>query len=355
MREVQEKKATIKDVAARAQTSVATVSRVLSNADYPVSAALRQRVEEAARALSFVTGTSRQKRMVTKQTVGLIIPNLSNPYYVQTIQGISSVCYDQGYGLLLCDTQNDLQKEQRFLQDLYTSRVNGVILSSLGEDKDFLADFVERGMLIIQLDQRFAPDGGYSINFDSKRGAQMAVRCLQEKGHTRIAFASTPITRWTRKQIYKGYLEQMKNAGLQIDDDRIFVSQQLAASSEGSPEVQAGLDIARQIVASQCGITAVFCVNDMLAFGLIRGLHDQGIRVPEDISVVGFDDIPLSSALVPSLTTIHCSSYETGRFSAMMLLDQVRNRGAVGTTHFPITMNLQPVLIERDSVADIRA
>ena len=347
-------KATIRDVAQRAQTSVATVSRVLNQVDYPVSAALRKRVEEAAEALDFTMNDGRKKKAATRQTVGLVIPTLSNPYYVQTLQGISSVCQEQGYGLLVCDTQNSLQKEQRFLQDLYACKASGVILSSLSEDKNFLAEYVWRGMLIIQLDQRVEIDGGYSINFDSRRGARMAVKCLQEKGHTRIALASTPITRWTRKQIRKGYLEQMQSAALSTGEEFIFISESTPSSLEENPEIAAGKSIAQRISAEKRGITAVLCVNDMLAIGLMRGLRECGVRIPEDISVIGFDDIPIASTLTPSLTTIHCPSYETGRLSAMMLLDQIKNRSAAGSTRFPITMNLQPSLIERESVADIR-
>ena len=341
------KRATIKDVAALAEVSVATVSRVLSNADYPVSADLRAQVQEAAKELSFAYTTAPRltKGNGTKE-IALVVPNISNPFYMQTVQGISSVCYEKEYQLVLCNSQRDPKKESRYLNDLCIRKVDGVIISSVSEESCSLNDFVNRGMAFVQLDQRYENDSSDSINYDSRLGARIAVRHLIENGHRRIAFASTRLSRWTRKEIYKGYNEQLTRAGIEPDDGLVFIRNIEDPGDWDNYEVQAGEALAQEIVESDCGATAVFCVNDMVAFGVIHGLAQLGLSVPEDMSVVGFDDIPFAAAFVPSLTTIHCPAYETGRLAAMVLIDRLENKGAASI----LNMNMQPSLVQRMTV-----
>lgn len=341
------KRATIKDVAALAKVSVATTSRVLSNADYPVSAQLRAQVEEAAKELSFsYTIAPRQSKSIAAKEIALVIPNISNSFYVQTIQGISSVCYENNYHLILCNSQRDAAREAYFLQSLHERKVNGVIISSISEDSKILSPFIDRGMIFVQLDQQFENNGSYNITYDFRLGARMAVRHLIENGHKKIAFASTPLTRWTRKELYKGYNDQLKRADIRPDEELVFICGDEDLRGWDNYEIIAGKQLARQIVESGCGATAVLCVNDMVAFGMIHGLNQLGLSVPDDISVIGFDDITFAEDFVPPLTTIHCPSYEAGRFAAIMLLDHLQNR-SVPTA---LNMNMQPTLIERMSV-----
>lgn len=346
-----ETRSTIKDVAALAGVSVATVSRVLSNTNYPVSAELRNRVEDAARNLSFAyTVAPRQSRAHDSREIALIIPNISNPFYMQTIQGISAVCYENGYQLILCNTQQDVVREAHYLQDLFNRKVNGVIISSIAESSNVMSGYAERGMTFIQLDQRFDGDGGFNINYDSRNGARMAVRHLIENGHKRIAFASTPLTRWTRKEIYKGYIEQLKKADIEPDEGLVFIRGNEGGGESENYEIPVGEALAEQLIKSGCGATAVLCVNDMVAFGMIHGLYNLGVSVPDDISVMGFDDIPFSESFVPSLTTIHCPAYETGRISAMMLIDRLQSGNAAAAT---LNMHMQPTLVERRTVRNL--
>lgn len=348
---MREKRTTIKDVAALSGVSIATVSRVLSGADYPISSVLRSRVEDAARQLEFsYTVAPRQSRGTDMREIALIVPNISNPFYMQTIQGISSVCYEKKYQLIVCNSQWDANREAYYLQDLYNRRTNGAIISSISESPQSLAGFTQCGMTIIQLDQRFDGEGSLSINYDSRLGARMAVRHLIEKGHRRIAFASTPLTRWTRKEIYKGYTEQLKKAEIEPDDGLVFISATEDAEDWENYEVRSGELLASRLVEKDSGATAVLCVNDMVAFGMISGLEKHGKSVPGDISVVGFDDIPFSSAFTPALTTIHCPAYETGRLSALMLIDRLQSGSAAAT---PLNMHLQPSLVVRDSVRSL--
>jgi len=350
MRE-KEKRATIKDVAALAGVSVATASRVLSNADYPVSKELRTKVEQAARELSFeYTFAPRSSRVYQGKEIAVVIPNISNPFYMQTINGISAVCYEEGYQMLLCNTMQDAEREEQILRDLYSRRITGVIISSISEDPKLLARYVEKGMIFIQLDQYYEGNGVYNINYDARLGARIAVRHLIENGHKRIAFISTPLTRWTRREIYKGYIEQLRKAEIEVDESLVFIADTDGMGNLSKDEMRTGEAMARKLVESKCDATAILCVNDMVAFGVIHALNELGVSVPDDISVVGFDDIPLAEAFVPALTTIHCPAYETGRISAIMLIDYLKNGKA---SHSPLIMNMGPRLVERRSVKNL--
>lgn len=342
-----QERATIKDVAQRAGTSVATVSRVLGNPDYGVTAQLKKRVLEAAETLNYVpSAAARNLKGGENRDLGVIIPNITNPFYMQTIQGISAVCYEEGYHILLCNAARSVEREHVFLEQLYARQVRGIILSSVDEEHTAITDFLAKGMKFVQLDQRFENEPCSCINYDSQLGAQMAVKYLVGKGHRRIAFASTPLTRWTRKAVLKGYHRQMEESGLEHAEELLYISEPGDAFESGSYEMDAGCSIAKQILARDTGVTAVFCVNDMVAFGVIAEFHRSGLRVPEDISVVGFDDIPFAESFMPPLTTVRCPSYETGRLAAMMLIDELSKR----RKSLNLNMSLQPVLVERQSV-----
>lgn len=346
-----EKRATIKDVAALAGVSVATASRVLSNADYPVSKELRARVEQAARELSFsYTYAPRSSKAFHDKEIAVVIPNISNPFYMQTINGISSVCFEKGYQMILCNSMQDAEREEQILQDLYSRKKTGVIISSVSEDPRILAKYVERGMTFIQLDQYYEGSGVHNINYDARLGARIAVRHLIENGHKRIAFVSTPLTRWTRREIYKGYIEQLKKADIEFDESLVFIADTDEMGNLSKDETRTGEAMGRRLVQSGCDATAVLCVNDMVAFGVIHAFNEMGLSVPDDISVVGFDDIPLAEAFVPALTTIHCPAYETGRISAIMLIDYISNGKP---SHAPLVMNMEPRLVERRSVRNL--
>lgn len=340
------KRATIKDVAELANVSVATVSRVLSNADYPVSAELRAQVELAAKELSFAytTAPRQGKNSGGNREIALVVPNLANPFYVQTIQGISAVCFENGYQMILCNSQRDAAIEARMLQQLYEHKVTGVIISPNTDDFSALAGFIARGMVFVRLDQRSDNDGSYNINYDYRQGARIAVRYLLENGHQRIAFASTPLTRWSRRELFKGYTDQLSRRDIPQDEALVMLYGDDSAEDLDHYELQAGERLAAKVAQSRA--TAVLCVNDIFAFGMIHGLGKLGLRVPEDISVVGFDDITLARAFMPSLTTVRCPSYETGRLAAMMLIDCLQNKGNTA----PLNMHLQPTLVERLSV-----
>lgn len=346
------KQATIRDVAKLAGVSLSTASRALNNPDYPVDARLRQKVREAADKLEYVPNVMAQAlRRDTCRDIGLVIPNVSNPFYLQTMLGINDVLAQKSYQMILCNTMRDPAQERSYLRQLFERQTKGVIISTVDESGDVVREYARRGMKFVLLDQ--LPDGVESpgIHFDSRAGARMAVEYLISQGHRRIAFATMPMTRWTRLEMHKGYRDAHLMNGLPYDTSLVFEGETDIAGLSEDPELQAGRDIASRFLQKGCPATAIVCNNDMVAIGVIQTLLKNGTRVPEDVSVMGFDDIPLASAFLPALTTIHCPAAETGRLAALMMLDMLANDGG---SSMAVSMNLTPSLVVRDSVRELR-
>lgn len=342
------KQATIRDVARLAGVSLATVSRVLNGSDYPVREELRQRVKAAVEELDYVPNAmARALRREAGKDIGLVIPNVSNPFYLQTMMGISGVLTKNACSMILCNTLRDVEQERNFLRQLYERQTRGVILSSVDESGDMVMEYSRKGMRFVLLDQKLTGVESTGINFDSRAGARMAVEYLITMGHRRIAFATMPMTRWTRAEMHRGYRDALLEAGLPYDNSLIYECSPSSWDANSDLEMETGQYIAELLLRDGRPVTAVLCVNDMVAIGMIRVFLKHGLRVPEDVSVVGFDDIPFAEAFVPALTTVHQPAQETGRLAAMMILSALSADGGELT----VSMNLSPRLVIRNTVA----
>ena len=343
-----EKQATIRDVARLAGVSLATVSRVLSDGDYPVSAELKQKVRDAVAQLGYVPNTvARSLRQDMSRDIGLVIPNISNPFYLQTMLGINDALNKKDYSLILCNTMRNAQQERTYLRQLFERKVRGVILSSVDENADIVKEYGKKGMKFVLLDQKITGMESTGINFDSRAGARMATEYLISTGHSRIAFATLPMTRWTRTEMHMGYRDALVLAGLGYDSKLVYERMPETLAPYADFELEAGKIIADSFLADGCPATGIVCINDMLAIGLIKTLQSNGVRVPEDVSVFGFDDIPFASTFEPSLSTVHYPAMETGRLAAMMLMDHMES----GNGEMLLSMQLTPSLVIRDTVA----
>lgn len=344
-----EKKITIKEVAKAAGVSVATASRALNDPAYPVNAQLRQRVKQVAEQLEYVpNAVARALREKGYQDVGLVIPNVSNPFYLQAMLGIDEVLSKSNYSILLCNTMRDAGKERDCLRRLYERQAKGVILSSVENSSQHITEYMKKGMKFVLLDQMFSGVSCPGINFDSRAGARIAVEHLIAMGHRSIGFVTLPLTRWTRMEMYRGYQDALLAAGLPNDGALLFKCEATPGGHETDMELQAGKELALAFLAQGCPTTALLCVNDMVAIGLIQTLNHQGLKVPEDVSVIGFDDIPLAAAFYPALTTVHYPAIETGRLAALMLLESLSSSAA---SDLSMSMKLTPQLVHRDTVA----
>jgi len=343
------KKNTIHDVARIAGTSATTVSRVLSDSGYPVSEGLRKRVLKAVNDLNFSPNTLAQSlKSSNNKEVGIIVPNISNPFYSMAILGVERVMQSDGYTLLLCNTFRQGEKEREYLKMLYDKQVTGVIVSAAAENGGNVAQFAEKGMNFVLLDQKIEGVNCNNINFDFRQGGRLATEYLIKKGHRKIALITTPITRWSRSEIYKGYVNALAEGNMQNTQPDVLEGDAEQDDNESVYEHLVGRQMAKKFVEQKCPATGAICVNDMVAFGFIQELNIQGIRVPEDVSVIGFDDIPFASMFSPALTTIRCSAIDIGMVAGRILIDRIEGRAM-----YDSNLKIEPEVIERCTVKDI--
>ena len=347
--------ATIRDVAKLAGTSPATVSRVMRDEGYPVTEQLRQRVREAvetlqyeARPVKLASPTSTPAKMLCN-TIGVLLPNTSNPFYQQAMLGIERVAQSKGYFVFVCNTMRDINREAEYLKAMYRQGIHNVVLSPVSNDSTNILSYRDKGMNFVLLEQKLEGLEASRIHFDMFKGAVIATNYLLNNGHRRIALATTPLTRWTRMQVFNGYRAALGQVSIELDKKLVFIS-----SDEEEEIVEEGYDFRAgselgSMLAEHIGeFTGIVCVNDITAAGVMSALKKARISVPQDVSLVSFDDIALASMLLPALTTVRFPTYDAGMLAANLMVDLME-----GITRFPMTMKLEPTLIIRDTVQSI--
>lgn len=320
-------------VAKLAGVSIATVSRVLNNSK-PVNADTRRRVEQAVAQLGYRTNAAgRSLAMAQSQLLLVLVPDFANPFYAQIVQGVESVTRGRGYRLLLAGASSSQAPHGTALDALYNRLADGVInLAHLDDDPGLLAEL--RQLPWVNCSE-FLPDAGLPyVSIDHRQAAVEVVQYLLNRGHRRIAIISADETyHWARWR-HEGYAQALGRAGFAADPELVQVA--------SSTEYEAGAQAAGRLLALVEPPTAVFAVSDTLAIGAIKALRRAGRRVPQDIAVVGFDDLPLSAVFEPALTTIGQPMRELGAAAAEMLLARLAGQS-------PPSRTLPHRLVVRDS------
>jgi LacI family transcriptional regulator len=344
------KKVTIYDIAKKAGTSAATVSRVLSNSGYPVSKEIKKRILETANNMNYSPNLlGRMLKKCESRDIGVIIPNISNPFYPQLVLGIETEAKKHGFNILLCNSFRDAENEKKYIESMYQKQVRGIILSTIRKEHGFLRELCENGLRIVGFDQNIEDFQCNKVTFDFTASGMMAVDYLVGMGHKSIAFASSPLTRKSRREIFEGYkLGLMKN-GMEFSKDHVYISEGEKEVENGTFEFEAGIRIAKKWLTEENRPTAIFAVNDITAIGIIHGLTISGVNVPEDVSVIGFDNIEFSIMVNPPLTTINQPAFDTGKLACKLLIDNLfENKNEF------ISLKLEPSLVERKSVKNLK-
>jgi LacI family transcriptional regulator len=344
------KKATIYDIAQKAGTSTATVSRVLSNSSYPTSREIRKKVLDTAQKMNYTPNLlGRMLKKNESRDIGVIIPNISNPFYPQLVLGIETEAKKHGFNILLCNSFRDVSNEKKYIESMYQKQVKGIILSTISEEHGFLKKLCENGLKIVGFDQNIEDFQCNKISFDFTAGGMMAVDYLVSMGHKKIAFATSPLTRRSRREIFDGYkLGLMKN-NIEFSADYLYVAELEKEVENGTFEFENGIKIARKCLASKKLPTGIFAVNDVTAMGIMHGLLSSGVKIPEDISVIGFDNIEFSAMVNPPLTTINQPAFETGRLACKVLIENLE-----GDESDYVSFKLEPSLVQRESVRNVK-
>ena len=333
----------VKDVAARAGVSVGTVSNVL-NGRTSVGAATRVRVEQAIAELGFVRNESaRTLRAGHSRILAYVMLDAGNPFFTDVAQGVEEVAREAGLALMLCSSNQDRRREDDYLELLLEQRVRGVLITPTAPDGTRVATLPERGIPVVLLDRaRHGAFDGCSVSVDDVEGGDLAVSHLLELDHRRIAFVGGPSSIIQVADRLRGARRALEATG-RAGDILVEIPTDGSTVAEGRRAGQrlAGMPVRRRP-------TAAFCANDLLALGLLQQLTEYGLAVPEDMAIVGYDDIEFASAAAVPLTSVRQPRHQLGRTAAQLLLEE---DGAVrdGRAHTHRQIQFTPDLIIRRS------
>jgi LacI family transcriptional regulator len=307
--------ATIKDVALRAGVSVTTVSHVVNDTRH-VSAKGRERVELAIRELGYVPNAmARSLKSNTTSTLGMLIPNSSNPYFAEIVRIVEDRCFGAGYTLVLCNTDDEPRRQSVYLQVLAERRIDGLIVVSTGDDDSLVTQLQGLRIPTVLVDREIADPSCDLVETAHMQGGLLAVRHLLSLGHKRIACIGGPEALTPSEQRIEGWRMALAETGSTPNADALLW--------RGAFTSQSGYEAMHAILRTEHPPSAVFVCNDLMAIGALRAAHESGVHVPDELSIVGFDDIELSAYTSPPLTTVAQPKERIGALAVDMLLERV--------------------------------
>ncbi len=341
-------KATIHDIAKACGVSSATVSRVLSGSSYPVKEITKNDILSKAHELRYIPNAVGQSlKSQRTRDVGVVIPNLTNPYYAVILQGIYDSLILEGYTPILLNSNRSVKIEEANLLTLMKKQVCAMILVGLNPDSEALREVLHYGFPIVAMEQQLDARCD-RVDFDFYKGARLAAQCLADHGHRRIGYIGAPIDMSSRRLMLDGFLSCLRENSITPEEEHILISED--ESDRGSVfEVSNAKKLTKKLMMmGKERPTGIVCVNDMTALAVVRELLQNGIKVPDDISIVGFDNIPYASLTTPALTTIDQCCYEMGETVSQILVERLQNPNKPFKT-----VMLEPTLVLRETVKRI--
>ena len=336
---------TIKDIAKLCEVSIATVSRVINDKPEGVSEKTILRIRKVIADMDYHPN-SVARSMVTKRshTIGLVIPDVRNPFFSELARGVEDVCNDNSYGCFLCNTDGSVEKENEYIR-LLRGRVADGVLFTTQNDQEFneaFLDFQRRKypfcFIERYVDEMPTVPGVY---FDNRKGAEDLADFIIAKGHRRIAFISGPLVTHNARLRKEGFMGAMRRHGLVPDESLII---------EGNYKFNGGYEAALRLLSRGApDFTAILASNDLMALGAYQCLEERGYSVPARISIAGFDNIVYPPVLRPMITTIEIPAYELGKCATQMLFTLMK-----GEELETPRLVFEPVLRDKGSVAEIQ-
>lgn len=325
----------MKDIAKAANVSVATVSNTISGKKY-VSPELRERVEKAIQQLQF-RPSKVARSLKTKKTfqIGLMIPDITNPYFAEIARGVESIALQNSYQLFLCNTDGVVQREEKTLQSFWEQHVDGIINVAPRMDMDLVFAFSQRIPTVILDREPSEKDGKVDAVFiNNYQGSFELAVYLANQGHHQFACIRGPQEVPSSSIRVKGFTEGLHSAG--IPRSRLVVI-------PGDFSFARGFEGMKEILYRQPHPSAVFCCNDLMAWGAMEAAKQAGLRIPEGIAIAGFDNVYFTEFLVPTLTTIHQPKFDAGQIAMKTMLERIQT-GAGGWDPRRIELSTQLIL-----------
>lgn len=305
---------TLKMVAERAGVSVNTASRAINNKS-DINEETKKRVLKVAQELGYVqNATAVALRTKKTRTLGVVIADNRNPFYAEVLNGIEEAAREKNYHIILANTQRDYQKEEEAINLLLAKRVDGLLITPVQDRNDDIKKLIEANIPFVIVGRDFESIEVDAVYNDEVKGGFFATEYLIKKGHKRIAFINGFLHKSPAQGRLEGYKKALKEHGIPLVDMMVSV---------GDIDVEDGYERTKQMLEKNLDFTAIFAYNDMMAFGAMQVIKEKGLRIPEDIGLVGYDDIPFSSLISPSLTTIKLKKQELGAESVKLLLSRI--------------------------------
>lgn len=328
----------IKDVARQAGVSVGTVSNVINRPDL-VARETRERVQAAIAALGYVRSEfARQLRAGMSRIIALLVLDMANPFFVEVAAGAERVARGAGFGVMLCNSAQDPSEEAEYLSLFAEQQVRGVLITPADMTGRNVADFRRRGIPLVFVDRVLGSAEGCSVSVDDVAGGELAVRHLLEQGHRGLVYVSGPMFLAQCQDRRVGALNALGEGGLPGSALR-----HIEAEGMG---VAAGRDAGARLLGMSPRPTAVFCANDLLALGVLQALYTAGLSVPDDLALVGYDDIEFAAAAAVPLTSVRQPAHRMGQRAAELLLEET---GEQADRHEHQQIVLDPELVVRAS------
>src|ERR687893_1274766 len=331
---------TLRDVARVAGVHPATVSRALNEETRAlVNQDTARRVLKAAEELGYQPNPiARGLKTNRSYTIGVLIPDLTNPLFPPILRGIEDGLQKAGYTPLVANTDNDPERELLDSQAMRARQVDGIIAATARRDHRLHDALLEAGIELVLVNRRQAELPVSSATADDRMGMRLAVEHLLSLGHTRIAHVAGPLDYSTGLDRHESFLATMRAAGLDPEPALVLVAEAFTESE--------GARLCGQLMADGRRFTAVAAANDLLALGCYDVFAERGVRCPEEISVIGFNDMPFAARFQPPLTTIHIPHYEIGAAAAELMLERLQDGDTAARE-----VRLEPSLVVRESTA----
>jgi DNA-binding LacI/PurR family transcriptional regulator len=337
---------TIHDVARQAQVSTSTVSLVLNGKLKRMRPDTSERVLKAVAELGYEANhMARALKTGFVPTIGLVVPTVANPFWGEFARCVESAAEKKNYQVLLCNGERSSEREQRYVEAMLVRGIRGVILGSSPLSLQHLRGVMQRGLQVVAFD-RPADLAADSVRVDNQLGARLAVTHLLELGHRRIGFVSGTVSSANRRDRLEGYRQTLRAAGIEPTDDLIWL-ESVTPADGGEEATEIGRVAALSLLSRADRPTALFAINDMVAVGLYAGIRELGLRVPHDVSVIGFDDIHLCRLMSPPITTVRQPLEQLMRSAVDLLIGRMENRNESSPEH----ITLVPELMVRGSTA----
>ncbi|MEL7326824.1 MAG: substrate-binding domain-containing protein [Pseudomonadota bacterium] len=330
--------ATMKDIAKLAGVSTSTVSHVINKTRF-VSEEISERVNNAAKELNYYapSALARSLKVNRTKTIGMLVTTSTNPFFGEVVKGVERSCYHKGYSLILCNTEGDNERMRESINTLLQKRVDGLILmcSSLeGERIDVFERYPDIPVVVMDWGPMlFTSD---KIQDNSLRGGYLAAKYLIDCGHKEVGCITGPLIKHQAQMRYEGYKRAMLEAELEFNANWIV---------ESDFECEGGYQALKKMVERGPLPSSIFVSNDMMAMGVINAANELGIQIPEQLSIIGYDDIHIAKFMSPSLTTIHQPKYRLGQAAVETLLRKLDEKSDEAQV-----VQLEPTLVERKSV-----